>query len=317
MSVQSAQDGEGRAALFAGIACYTYWGLVPLLFQLMNSAGASPVEIVAHRAFWAAPWAGLLVVAARQGGEVRRLLRSPGVLAQLLLSTLLLTINWGLYVWAVVVGRTLDASLGYYIIPLVNMAAGALLFRERLDRFALTAVALAFVGVALQTAAVGHLPWVALGLAVSFGGYGIVRKRVPASAQAGLFVETLLMLVPGGACISWLQAHGQAHFLMSWQATVILFLAGPLTVAPLALFNWAAKRMPLSSMGFLQFLGPTLTFFIGVAEGEAFGWLGAASFVFIWAGAAVFGCGAWRKARKAAARSPAPAFEPACAAEQA
>jgi chloramphenicol-sensitive protein RarD len=298
----SAHNGEGRAALFAGIGCYTFWGLVPLLFQLMKSTGASPVEIVAHRTFWSVFWAAGLVLLAGQAAEVRRVFRSPGVLGLLALSTLLITINWSLYVWAVTTGQALEASLGYYIIPLINMAAGALLFRERLDRFALVAVALAVVGVALQALAVGHLPWVALVLALSFGGYGIVRKRVKAEAQTGLFIECLLMVLPGALCLAWLQAHGQGHFLASPAAAATLFVAGPATVIPLALFAWAARRMPLSSMGFLQFLGPTITFFIGVAEGEPFGWLRAVSFLFIWAGAAVFGWGAWRAGRKAAER---------------
>lgn len=293
------RPGEGRNALLAGVGCYAYWGVVPLVFQLMNATGASPLEIVAHRMFWSVFSAGVFVLAAGQTPQVRQALASPAVMAQLLLSTVLIVVNWGCYVWAVISGRTLEASLGYYIIPLISMAAGALIFHERLDRFGLTAMGLAAAGVALQGLAVGHFPWISIGLALSFGGYGVVRKHVRAEAQAGLFIEGLLMALPGAAVIAWLQAKGQGHFLVSPAATLVLFLAGPATVVPLVLFNWAARRLRLSTLGFLQFLGPTIAFVIGVSEGEPFGWMRAASFVFIWSGAAVFAFGAWRASRAA------------------
>jgi chloramphenicol-sensitive protein RarD len=312
----SAPASQGRAALLAGVGCYTFWGLVPLLFQLMRDLGASPMEIVGHRAFWSVFWAGGLVLAAGQAPQVRTVFRSPGVLAQLLLSTVLITVNWSLYVWSVVNGHTLETSLGYYITPLINMAAGALIFRERLTPIGLAAMALAVVGVALQALAVGHVPWIAIVLALSFGGYGIVRKRVKADAQAGLFVECLLMTLPGLGLLAWLQAHGQGHIFSSPEAAAVLFIAGPATVVPLALFAWAARRMPLSSLGFLQFLGPTITFAIGVKEGEPLDALRAVSFAFIWAGAAVFAYGAWRAGRQAAGRPPAaPEISAARAAE--
>lgn len=304
--------GEGRAALLAGVGCYTFWGLVPLVFQLMHSLGASPFEIIGHRTFWSVFWAFGLVLAAGQWPQVRRIFTAPKVLAMLALSTVLISTNWGIYVWAVTNGHTLETSLGYYLIPLINMAAGAFMFRERIDRVALVAMGLAVVGVVLQTVAAGRLPLISLALACTFGGYGIVRKQVKADAQSGLFIESLLMTLPGFAFLAWLQAQGQGHFFTSLTAGFWLFLAGPLTVAPLALFAWAARRMPLSSLGFLQFLGPTISFFIGVAEGEEFGWVRALSFGFIWIGAAVFGWGAWRASRKAAsvaALRPTPVVE--------
>jgi chloramphenicol-sensitive protein RarD len=297
---------EARAALLAGVGCYTFWGLIPLVFQLMHSLGATPFEIIGHRTFWSVFWAFGLVVSAGQWPEVRRIFAAPRTLALLLLSTLLISTNWGVYVWSVTNGHALDTSLGYYIIPLINMAAGAFLFREKLDRYALGAIGLAVVGVALQTWAAGRLPLISIVLALTFGGYGVVRKRVRAEAQAGLFIECLFMTLPGAVYLGWLQTSGQGHFLASPWTAIVLFLAGPLTVIPLALFAWAARRMPLSSLGFLQFLGPTLTFVIGVAEGEAFGLARAVSFAFIWGGAAVFGYGAWRASR--AALKPVAAF---------
>lgn len=292
------EAAEARAALIAGFACYALWGLAPLVYQPMGRAGADAWEIMGHRAIWSVLWAGLLVLLARQGGQVLAVLRQPRVLGWLTLSTGLIALNWALFVWAVNSGRTLETSLGYYLNPLLNMALGAWLFRERLDRFGAFAIGLAAAGVALQALALGRLPWVSLTLAVSFAAYGVIRKRVAAEAQTGLFVETLLMTLPGVAWIVWIETQGTGHFLQDPGTALLLSLAGPVTVFPLVLFSWAARRMPLSTLGFLQFLAPTISFAIGVSQGEPFTPLRAASFGFIWVGAGVFAWGAWRKSRQ-------------------
>lgn len=289
--------GESRLALTAGIGCYLIWGIVPLVFQAMGRLGISSWEILANRTVWAVPVALLFVQAARQGGEVRSVLRDRRAMAWLSLSSLLIAANWSIYIWAVNSGRVLETSLGYYINPLIAMAAGALIFHERIDRLGGLAIALAALGVAIQAVAVHGLPIVSLALAFSFGGYGIVRKRVAASAQTGLLIECLLLAGPGLAYVIWLQGSGQGHFGASPAATAWLLACGPVTAVPLVLFSWAARRIPLSSLGFLQFIGPTIGFAIGVGEGESFTPLRAASFAFIWGGAAVFAFGAWRRAR--------------------
>ena len=294
---QSAPGGESRLALTAGIGCYLMWGIVPLVFQAMGRLGISPWEILANRTVWALPMAFVFVVAARQGGQVRAALRNPRTLAWLALSALLIAANWSIYIWAVNSGRVLETSLGYYINPLIAMAAGALIFNERIDRLGALAIALAALGVVIQTIAIGGLPVVSLALAVSFGGYGIVRKRVAAAAQTGLLIECLLLAGPGLVYVLWLQGTGAGHLGASLPATAWLLACGPVTAVPLVLFSWAARRIPLSSLGFLQFIGPTIAFFIGVAQGEAFTPLRAASFAFIWGGAAVFAYGAWRRSR--------------------
>jgi chloramphenicol-sensitive protein RarD len=286
---------DTRPALLAGIGCYTIWGFLPLLYQLMARLGVGSVEMTAHRALWAVLWAGLLVLLARQGPQVLRVLRRPKTVALLTLTSVLIGTNWLIYVWAVSSGRTLEASLGYYINPLMNMAAGALLFRERLDRFAYGAIALAAAGVLVQTLALGHPPWISLSLALLFCAYGVIRKRVDADAQTGLFVECLVLTLPGLAFVLWLEAQGAGHFREGLSTATLLMLNGPATVAPLALFAWAARRLPLSTMGFLQYIGPTLSFCIGLAAGELFTPLRALSFGFIWAGVAVFAYGAWRR----------------------
>ena len=306
---QSAPGGESRLALTAALVCYFIWGIVPLVFQAMGRLGVSPWEILANRTVWAVPVALVFVLMARQGAEVLAALRNPRTLAWLTLSSLLIAGNWSIYIWAVNSGRVLETALGYYITPLIGMAAGALLFQERIGRLGLMAVALAALGVAVQAVAAGGLPIVSLTLAVSFGGYGIVRKRVAASAQTGLLIECLLLAGFGLAYVVWLQAKGLGHLGASLPATAWLVSCGLWTAVPLVLFAWAARRIPLSSLAFLQFIGPTTGFIIGVAQGEAFTPLRALSFVFIWSGAAVFACGAWRRTRliRQALDEPAPA----------
>jgi len=294
----SAPGGEPRLALGAALGCYLIWGFVPLYFQAVGHLGVGPWEILAQRIVWSVPAAAAFVLAARQGRQVLRVIRQPKVLAWLALSSVLIAANWVVFIWAVTSNRLLEASLGYYINPLVSMAGGALLFRERIDRIGMAAIALALVGIVIQTVALGHLPWVSLVLAFSFGFYGIVRKQVAADAQTGFLVETLLVGVAALGYIVWLQGRGAGHF--GDPVTALWMIgAGPVTAVPLVLFSWSARRLPLSVIGFLQFLSPTISFGIGLLQGEAFTPARALSFAFIWAGAGVFLFGAWRRSRSA------------------
>ena len=299
-SVNETRD-ESRAALAAGIGCYTLWGFLPLYFHLLSNLGVGSWEMIAHRTLWAAPWALLIVLLARQGGQVLAVLRQPKTLFVLALSTLAIFVNWSIYVFAVNAGHVIETSLGYYINPLMNVAAGALLFRERISREGAIAIGLAAVGVAIQTAALGHLPVISLGVALSFCLYAILRKQVKADAQTGLFIECAYLAIPGLLYVLSLQSTGAGHLGAGPGLTALLLLAGPATVVPLALFAWSARRMPLSAMGFLQFIAPTLQFVVGVSLGEPFTPLRALSFVFIWLGVATFAYGAWKKTRVLAA----------------
>jgi chloramphenicol-sensitive protein RarD len=298
MSPPSSPGSESRLALAAGIGCYLIWGFVPLAFQAMGRFGASSWEIMAHRIAWGAPTALVLALVARQGPQIVRVLRNPRVLAWLCLSSGLIATNWAVYIWSVNSGRVLEGSFGYYITPLINMASGAVIFRERIDRIGAVAIGFAAVGVLFQGLALGHLPIISLVLAFSFGGYGVVRKQVQADAQTGLFIECLLLILPAVGFLLWLGQHGQGHFGSSTNATAWLVLAGPITAVPLALFAWCARRLPLSTIAFMQFIGPTIGFAIGVAQHEPFGPLNATAFAFIWTGAAVFLFGAWRRSRQ-------------------
>lgn len=304
-----APSATPRAALVSAFGCYVMWGFMPLLFMAQAAVGFDSLEILAHRALWAVAVAALLVLLAKQGGQVRAVLTSPKTLGWLVLSTALIGVNWGLYVWATTNEATLEASLGYYINPLLNMVVGLWLFREKIDRWGWIAIGLAAVGVLFQTLALGRPPWISLVLAFSFASYGVIRKRVPIDAQAGLLVECLLLVPFGLAWVLWLQHTGAGVAFDSPVNTLWALANGPATVLPLALFAWSARRLPLSTIGFIQFLAPTLQFGVGVWAGEELTTLRVISFVFIWGGAGVFAAAALfrhRAAREALKRTAEP-----------
>lgn len=292
-------SSQARAPFLSALGCYVIWGFMPLLFMGQAAIGFTSLEILSHRALWSVLFAGGLVLLASQSGQVRTALSQPRTLAWLVLATVLIAINWGVYVWATTHQATLEASLGYYINPLLNMVVGLWLFRERIDRWGWVAIGLAAVGVLFQALALGRPPWISLILAFSFGAYGVIKKRVPVEAQAGLFIECLILLPFGIAYVTWVQASGLGHGFSSLEGFGWALLNGPATVLPLALFAFAARRMPLSTMGFIQFLAPTLQFCVGLATGEHFTVLRGVSFAFIWLGAGVFAAAALMRARAA------------------
>lgn len=297
---------DARSALrplAAAAACYTIWGFVPLLFQAIGRMGVDPWEILTHRTLWALPVAAVFVVLARQTRQVGYVLARPQVLRWLVLSAALIATNWVLFIYAVNTGRVLQTSLGYFITPVLNMAAGAWLLRERLDAIGKTAVALAVFGVVIQALALGYLPWISIVLAVSFCAYGVVRKQVQADAQTGLFIECALLVVPAALYWAWLQRHGLSHFGRGEPATLGLVAAGVITAIPLLMFAWAARRLPLSALGFLQFIAPSITFVLGTWQGEAFSTLRLFSFAIIWTSAIIFLWGAWRRTPRSASLS--------------
>ncbi|MDC7685232.1 EamA family transporter RarD [Asticcacaulis sp. BYS171W] len=279
------------------VLCYAVWGFAPLIYLPMKHFGAEPLEIMAHRSLWAVLWSGGLVLITKQFPEVVRIFLNPKVALTLLIAALMIAINWGVFVWAVTHGHTIESALGYYLNPLINMAAGALLFKERLDNWGKAAIGLAVVGVGVQAAALGHVPYIALTLAVSFATYGIIRKQLAVSALAGLFVECVFLFIPSIVYLVWFEGQGAGHFFDAPMNAFWFALTGPVTVLPLFLFSYVARRLPLSTMGFIQFLAPTIAFFIGLFQGEPFTPLRALSFVFIWGGALVFAFGAWRRAK--------------------
>ena len=287
---------EERAAVLAGIACYGFWGFLPLLFKAAAWAGAGPWEVVAWRTFWAFVSAAVVIAVGKGWGRVHAVLVTPKRLLLLACAAVLIISNWSLFVWAVSAGHTLDASLGYYLNPLMSVAAGMAFFRERIGTAGWIAIVLAAIGVAVQTLAHGGLPLAALGMATSFCLYGIIKKQVPVDAATGLFFECAVLAAPALAYGLWIQAGGHGHMAQPL-AGALMALAGPATVAPLVTFAWAARRMSLSSLGFIQFISPTTQFVLGVAFGEPLPPLSLLAFAFIWSGVAVYALTAWRKTR--------------------
>lgn len=285
---------EARAAVWVAVLCYTLWGLIPLFFLAVAKQGVGPYEQVAQRSFWGLGFAGLLVLAVRSRGEVAAAFKSPKTLGWLAVSTAMISVNWLLFLIATTTGRQLDTSLAYFINPLLNMAVGALLFREKIPALGWAAVALAALGVAAQTASLGALPLFSLGIALTFLSYGVIRKRAAVSALTGVFIECLFLTPFGLAYVLWLASRGEQHFGQGWPATALIMLLGPATVMPLYMFSWAARRMPLSTIGFLQFIAPSLLFLVALGSGERLRPLSLVSFGLIWAGIVLFSYQAWR-----------------------
>jgi chloramphenicol-sensitive protein RarD len=276
-----------RQGVIATLIAFTVWGLAPLYFKAVGSV--PPTEIVAHRIIWSlALLTGLL--AFWHGFEgLHRLRRQPRLLGLLALSATLTGTNWLVFVWAISADRLIEASLGYFINPLVSILLGRLFFGERLRPLQQAAVALACAGVLWRVVQVGHLPWIALFLALTFGFYGLLRKRAPVDAINGLFVETLVTTPIAVAWLAWLASQGSLHFGAGEITDALLPLAGVLTAVPLMLFAVGAKRLPLSTVGFLQYLAPTLNFLLAVfVFHEPFDVGQLVGFALIWAALALY-----------------------------
>ncbi len=279
-----------RRGYALGLSAYVIWGLFPLYFKAIQEVPA--LEIVVHRVLWSALFGAILLFFWKHPGWWGELRDNPKRLAVLAASGALIAVNWLTYVWAVNNGRMLEASLGYYINPLVNVLLGMLLLGERLRRLQWVAVGLAALGVAQQVWQVGSLPWVSLVLALSFGFYGLIRKQAPVAALPGLVVETW-MLLP--AALIWLAVTPQAGN-GNWAMPEIFWLvaAGPITLVPLICFNAAARHLPYTTLGFLQYLAPTLVLLQAILLfGEPLEPAKLLAFVCIWAGLAVYSVDAW------------------------
>lgn len=248
------------------------------------------LEIICHRMVWSLACTALLLAVTGRLGEAWRALGSRRSVLLLLCSSSLIGVNWYLYVWSVNAGHVLEASLGYYLNPIVNVMIGVAVFRDRLSRTQMIAVGLAATGVAVQLFLQGRLPWIALTLAVTFGLYGMVRKLMAVESLPGLFLETLALSVPALVWLVSLAARGQGAFgHMGLSTDLLLAGAGLVTAAPLLAFAFGARRITLTTVGVLQYLGPTGMFLLGVlVYGEPFDAAKAVTFAFIWAGVALY-----------------------------
>jgi len=292
----SDEERQTRAGFGFGLSAYLFWGVVPLYFKLLDHVGA--LEIVAHRIAWALPLLLALLVAARQLGGFVAALRDPKTVRALALSSVLIGINWTVYIWAVTHEQILAASLGYFLNPLVSVLLGVVVLKERLRRWQVAAIALAGIGVAvLATGALDTL-WISITLALSFGTYGLIRKVTPVTAIQGLTIETAVLFAPSLAWIAWVASRGEMGFGADPGTDALLILGAAVTALPMLLFAAAARRLKLSTLGVLQYVAPSLQFVIGAfVFGESLGAAQVACFAFIWAGLLLYTADSLRAAR--------------------
>jgi chloramphenicol-sensitive protein RarD len=270
------------AGVLMATSAFLLWGLFPLYFHAL--AEVPPVQILAHRMVWSLLFLAIVLTVRRQWKWLPEVLGKPKVIGTFVASALLLSANWGIYIWSVNNGHVLDASLGYFITPLFNVLLGLLVLKERLRRGQWLAIGVAAAGVAWLTWQAGQLPWIALLLAASFGGYGLLRKTAALAALEGLSLETLLLFPLAAGYLAWLTAHGTNSFLHAPNDIRLLLLAaGPITAIPLLLFAAGARKIPLSVVGMLQYIAPTIQMFLGLLVfHEAFSSARLAGFIVIW-----------------------------------
>lgn len=276
-----------QGIIFAFVA-YLIWGIAPVYFKLIKQVPSE--EILTHRVIWSFFFMLLLLSVSRSWGNVRQVLKVPKKVALLLLTAVIIGGNWLLYIWAINNNHLLEASLGYFINPLVNVLLGMMFLGERFRRMQWVAVVLAFIGVSYQIWVYGSVPMIALGLSLSFALYGLLRKRIGVEAQTGMLIETLWLLPVAAIYLFFIADTATSHLPANpWSLNLMLMSAGIITTIPLLFFTAAATRLKLSTLGFFQYLGPTLMFILAVAVyGESVTTSQLVTFGFIWAGLLCF-----------------------------
>ncbi|ODP37934.1 hypothetical protein BFL28_16650 [Sphingomonas turrisvirgatae] len=269
------------------MGAYGLWGLLPLYFWLLQGVNAG--EVVGMRVLWSVALLVILTLALRRGGKLVAALRNPRAIGLLVVSAALISINWLVYIWAIHHGHVLESSLGYFLNPLVNVLIGMVLLGERPGFAQLVAIVFAAIGVAVLAIGAGQGIWISLTLALSFGFYGFVRKVAPVESLEGLTIETALLAPFAVAYLAWLSAHAPLGFGQTPQWTAALVLSGVITATPLLLFAAAARRLPYSTLGLLQYIAPTVQFLLAIGFfGEHMTTAHAICFGLIWTGLAIF-----------------------------
>lgn len=294
-----------RSGVMFGLSAYSLWGCFPLYFALFQ--GIPAAEVVLHRVVWSCVFLAIVVSVLRRWPAIRQAMANPKGLIWVAGCALLIALNWGVYIYAVETRHVLQASLGYFLTPLVNIALGMLLLQERITRLQAVSVALAATAIVYQLARLGDVPWIALMLALSFGGYGLMRKRVTLDGLTGLFAETLLLAPFSLVILAYLAVTNAGHFTDSRETALLLMSSGIVTAVPLLLFAGAARRLRLATIGFLMYINPTLQFLIGWSVfNEPLSSEQLFSFALVWCALAIYSWSAWQSRPSAASKPRRP-----------
>lgn len=281
------QAAERRRGVVYGLSAYAIWGCFPLFFALFQ--GVPSWEVLVHRIIWSCVFLAILISGLKRWAPIREALRHPAELGYVLACAVLIAANWGIFIYAVEVRQVFQSSLGYFLTPIVNVSLGMIFLRERLNLLQGLAVALSGFAIVLQFAWLGQVPWIALMLALTFGTYGLVRKKVLLDGLSGLFVETLLLLPLGLLAFAWLFAGGTSNFGDSPLQTGLLMVSGIVTAVPLMLFAGATRRLRLATVGFLMYINPTMQFLTAwLVFGESMSSVQLLSFGLIWLALAIY-----------------------------
>ncbi|RUM96411.1 EamA family transporter RarD [Pseudaminobacter arsenicus] len=289
MTVQTTTSSDPASrGFFYALSAYSLWGFLPLFLKAVAHIPAT--EVVAHRILWSVPVAGVVLLVLGRTKDVMAALRSPRTMVMAAVTAAIIALNWGIYVWAIAVERTVESALGYYINPLVSVAMGAVLLGERMNRMQMAAIGLATVAVCFLAVDAGGVPWVSLSLAFTFATYGYLRKTLPIGPSQGFFLEVLILCLPALAYVVWLQMRGESHLLPSQPYDFALLLAcGPITAVPLLLYAFGAKLLRLSTLGLMQYIAPTMIFLIAIfVFNEPFDGVRVVAFALIWSALAIY-----------------------------
>jgi len=296
----SPSEAERRTGFIAAASAYVMWGFMPLYLKLLGAFDVR--EVLSQRILWAAP-AALIAVFLMSGWklgwrDIATALK-PRMLGTLTASALFIFMNWGIYVYLVLNARVIEASLAYFLAPLVSVAVGVFFYREKVATAQVIALSLALVGVIVQGFALGAPPWMALALCATWSAYAVIRKRAPVPAAVGLLIESLALAPIAIGLLVWAASEAPLAFGSTFSATTLLVLAGPVTAIPLVAFAFGARRVSFTTLGLLQFIAPTLQFATGIAYGEPFTPLRGVSFMLIWVGLVFFSWDTLRRAKSA------------------
>lgn len=280
------RSADTRQALVMAFGCYVFWGLVVGYFKLLSHVPA--IEIIAYRSIWSFVMVAVVLAFRRELRSALTIIADRAVLWRLIASALLLYLNWGLFVYAVIAARVLDSSFAYFINPILSVLLGLLLLGERLSKAQWVGVGLVMLAILAQGALLGRFPWLSLAMAATFAAYGLVKKQTPVPAAQGMLVETAFSLLIAVPYVAWAGAQGDSHAFTDPTTFGLLALAGPITVVPLIFYATAAQRLPLVTIGLMQYIVPTLHFLMAiVAFGEPLSLAKLATFVLAWIGLAV------------------------------